>query len=42
MLTAPIAVSESAAHNIFRYWLVILGELLPASLLEQVKKRERL
>lgn len=32
-------VSESAAHNIFRYWLVILGELLPASLLEQVKKK---
>jgi Helix-turn-helix of DDE superfamily endonuclease len=33
-------VSESTAHNIFRYWLVILGELLPASLLEQVKKKE--
>jgi hypothetical protein len=33
-------VSESAAHNIFRYWLIIIGELLPASLIEQVKKKE--
>ncbi|MEG4090960.1 transposase family protein [Microcoleus sp. Pol12B4] len=32
-------VSESAAHNIFPYWLVILGKLLPATLLEQVKKK---
>jgi hypothetical protein len=33
-------VSESAAHNIFRYWLIIIGELLPASLIEQVKKKK--
>jgi hypothetical protein len=33
-------VSESAAHNIFCYWLLILDELLPASLIEQVKKKE--
>lgn len=33
-------VSESAAHNIFHYWLIIIGELLPASLIEQVKKKK--
>jgi hypothetical protein len=32
-------VCESTAHNIFWYWLPILSELLPASLLEQVKKK---
>lgn len=31
-------VCESTAHNIFHYWLNILRELLPSSLLEQVKK----
>ena len=36
-------VSESTAHNIFHKWVKILGELLPATLLEQFKKkRERL
>lgn len=35
-------VSESTAHNIFRYWLPLLEELLPASLLEQEKKIQRL
>ena len=31
-------VSESTAHNVFHYWLNILREILPSSLLEQVKK----
>ena len=31
-------VSESTANNIFNYWFPILQELLPSSLLEQVKK----
>ena len=31
-------VSESTANNIFHHWLDILKELLPPSLLEQVKK----
>ncbi len=33
-------VSESTANNIFNYWLPILQELLPSSLIEQVKKNE--
>ena len=32
-------VSESTANDIFNYWLPLLGELLPASLLE-LKKNE--
>lgn len=39
MLGIQFGVSESAAHNIFHYWLKVLRELLPASLLEQVKKK---
>jgi len=38
MLGVQFGVSESAAHYIFHYWLGILRELLPASLVEQVKK----
>lgn len=37
-LGIQFGVSESTANNIFHYWLDILTELLPASLLEQVKK----
>jgi hypothetical protein len=37
-LGVEFGVSESTAHNIFHYWLNIFTELLPASLLEQVKK----
>jgi len=37
-IAASIWVSEST-NNIFHYWLDILTELLPASLLEQVKKK---
>ncbi|GET39084.1 helix-turn-helix domain-containing protein [Microseira wollei] len=38
MLGVQFGVSESAANYIFHYWLGILRELLPASLVEQVKK----
>ncbi|MEM9927697.1 MAG: transposase family protein [Cyanobacteria bacterium P01_D01_bin.50] len=31
-------VSETTANDTFNYWLPVLGKLLPASLLEQVKK----
>ena len=33
-------VSESTANNIFHYWIDILQELLPSSLLEQFQKKE--
>lgn len=32
-------VGKSTANNVFNYWLEILEELLPASLIEQVKKK---
>lgn len=38
MLGVQFGVSESAAHYIFHNWLKILRELLPSSLVEQVKK----
>jgi len=38
-LGVQFGVSESTANNIFHYWLDIFNELLPASLLEQVKKK---
>ncbi|WP_041225882.1 helix-turn-helix domain-containing protein [Crinalium epipsammum] len=38
LLGVQFGVSESTAHNIFHDWIEILGELLPPSLLEQVKK----
>lgn len=41
MLGVQFGVSESTAHNLFHYWSKILRELLPASLLEQVKKTEK-
>ena len=40
MLGIQLGVSESTAHNIFHYWINILGELLPASLMEQFKKKD--
>ena len=40
MLGVQLGVSESAANYIFHYWLGILRELLPASLVEQVKKND--
>lgn len=39
-LGVQFGVSESTANNIFHYWLDIFTELLPASLLEQVKKKD--
>lgn len=39
MLKIQFGISESAAHYIFHYWIKILRELLPASLVEQEKKR---
>ena len=32
-------ISKTSANDIFHYWLKILREILPASLLEQVKKQ---
>lgn len=40
MLGVQFGISESAANYIFHYWLKILRELLPASLVEQVKKND--
>ena len=40
MLGIQFEVSESTANDIFHYWLKVLRELLPASLLEQVKKNQ--
>ncbi|WP_228061200.1 helix-turn-helix domain-containing protein [[Phormidium] sp. LEGE 05292] len=40
MLGVQFGVSESAANYIFHYWLGIFRELLPASLVEQVKKND--
>ena len=39
LLGIHFGISESSANNIFHYWINILKELLPASLLEQVKKK---
>ncbi|MDY7004942.1 MAG: transposase family protein [Cyanobacteriota bacterium] len=39
LLGISFGVSESTANNIFHDWVDILRELLPASLLEQVKKK---
>lgn len=39
LLGVQFGVSESTAHNLFHYWIKILRDLLPASLLEQAKKK---
>ena len=39
LLGINLRVSESTANNIFDYWVDILRELLPASLLKQVIKK---
>lgn len=39
LLGINLGVSESTANNIFDYWVDILRELLPASLLKQVIKK---
>jgi len=38
LLGIQFGVSESTAHNVFHDWIKILSQLLPASLLEEVKK----
>jgi hypothetical protein len=38
LLVIQFGVSESTANDTFHYWLPILRELLPSSLIEQVKK----
>ena len=38
LVGVQFGVSESKAHTTFHYWIVILRELLPASLLEQVER----
>ena len=38
LLGIQFGVSESTANSTFNYWLPIFRELLPSSLLEQVKK----
>lgn len=40
LLGIQFGVSESTANDVFNYWLPILRELLPSSLIEQVKKNE--
>ena len=40
MLGVLFGICESAANYIFYYWLGILRDLLPASLIEQVKKND--
>lgn len=39
LLGIQFGVSESTANYTFNYWLPILRELLPSSLIEQVKKK---
>lgn len=38
LLGIQFGVSESTANDTFNYWLPLLKELLPSSLLEEVKK----
>lgn len=38
-LGIQFGVSESTANDTFNYWLPVLRELLPSSLIEQVKKK---
>ena len=38
LVGVQFGVSESKAHTTFHYWIVILRELLPASILEQVER----
>ena len=38
LLGIQFGICESTANDTFNYWLTIIQELLPSSLLEQVKK----
>jgi len=42
LLGIQFGVSESTAKDTFNYWFALLQELLPSSLLEQVKKTLRI
>ncbi|WP_199317114.1 transposase family protein [Chroococcidiopsis sp [FACHB-1243]] len=39
LLGIQFGVSESTANDTFNYWLPLVEELLPSSLIEQVKKK---
>ena len=39
-LGIQFGVSESTANDVFHHWVELLPEILPASLIEQVKKKE--
>ena len=39
LLGIQFGVSESTANDTFNYWLPLLRELFPSSLIEQVKKK---
>ncbi len=39
ILGLQFGISKTLANDIFHYWLEILREILPASLLEQVKSQ---
>ncbi|MCC5612683.1 transposase family protein [Nostoc sp. CHAB 5834] len=39
LLGIQFGVSESTANDTFNYWLPVLRDLLPSSLIEQVKKK---
>ena len=41
LLGIQFGVSETTANDIFNYWWPILRELLPESLLEEVKKTQK-
>jgi hypothetical protein len=41
LLGLQFGVSETTANDTFNYWFPLLRELLPSSLLEQVKKLQR-
>jgi hypothetical protein len=41
LLGIQFGVSETTANDIFNYWWKILRELLPESLLEEVKKTQK-
>ena len=38
LLGIQFGISETTANDTFNYWFPLLGEILPPSLLEQVKK----
>lgn len=40
LLGIQFGVSETTANDLFNYWFPLLGELLPSSMLEQVKKTQ--